>query len=300
MNIKNLIVICILISCFNFTVHCQDTNLARLEYTNIPQSKSDNAYSRFGFSGNYPIKLNDKGSYLVLSFEYRFNHLQLEDPIAIDKKEDLQDFQTFGFEVGYTYKMKNDWRFGAKLGTRISSNFESSGVKGNDFRYTGSLFFVKKYGKKDDPIMARLVLGLRYTTPASIMYPLPIINYYRKFHPKWAYALGTPKTSIKYFFNDKNTMQAFVGLDRFYGNVQNNRVFVDDGGNAKVIDNASMLIFNGALGYEFYFTEHLLFFTYGGYTLSNEIRFRDKNQKNILTINDKNTFYIRGGIKLKL
>ncbi|MBW1295595.1 DUF6268 family outer membrane beta-barrel protein [Aquimarina litoralis] len=289
----------ITICCAISMVRSQDTNLARVEYAYIPQSKSDNNYSSLRVSGNYPIKMDEKGTYLVMAFQYRLNNLQLNDEVVVDK-EGLQDFHTIGFELGYTFKMKNDWRFGAKLGTRLSSNLEASGIESDDFRYVVSAYFVKSYGDKKAINSARLVLGLRYAVPASINFPLPIINYSKRFHPNWSYSLGTPKTSIKYFFNDKNTLQAFVGLDRFYGNIQNNRAFVDENGDTKIAENASMLLINSALGYEYYFTEHLLLFAYGGYTLSNEIRLRDKNQENVLILNDRNTFYMRGGIKLKL
>lgn len=278
----------------------QDTNLARLEYAYIPQSKSDNSYSRFRFSGNYPIKLKKEGSYLVLGIEYRRNMLQLEDQLLLDSIDNLKTFHTIGTEFGYTFKLKNDWRFGAKLGLRISSNFEGLGILKDDFRYTGSVFFVKSYKERNAPKTSRLILGLRYTVPASINFPLPIINYTKRFHPSWSYSLGTPKTSLKYFFSEKQTLQLFVGLDRFYGNIQNNKVFVNDNGETKLAENMSMLIINNAIGYEFFFTEHLLLFAYGGYTISNEIRFRDRKQNNVLIINDQNTLYLRTGIKLKI
>ncbi|WP_108866273.1 DUF6268 family outer membrane beta-barrel protein [Aquimarina aquimarini] len=281
-------------------MRCQGTNLARIEYTYIPQAQSDNVYSRFRISANYPIKMDDKGTYFVISPQYRFNNLQIKDALLFNTQEEINNFHTAGIELGYTFKMKNNWRFGAKAGVGISSNFEESGVKSDDFRYTGSVYFVKSYKNKDTPKTAGLVIGLKYTTPASLNFPLPIINYFKRFHPSWSYSIGTPKTSIKYFFNEKNTLQAFVGLDRFYGNLQSNRVFTDANGNNKIAENASMLTFLGALGYEYYFTEHLLFYTYAGYTLSNEIRLRDKNQNDVLRINDKNTFYLRSGIKLKI
>ena len=278
----------------------QDTDLARIEYAYIPQSDSDNTYNRFRVSFNYPIKLNEEGSYLVISPQYRYNNLTIKDELIFEEGGDLNTFQTFGLEIGYTFKMKKNWRFGAKLGAGISSNFEGSGIESDDFRYAGSLYFVKSYKNKNAPKTSRLILGLRYATPASINFPLPIVNYFKRFHPNWSYSVGTPKTSIKYFFNEKNTLQAFVGLDRFYGNLQNNRSFVDGNGEVKVAENASMLNVMGALGYEYYFTEHLLFYTYAGYTLSNEIRLRDGNQENVYVINGKNTFYFRSGIKLKI
>ncbi len=299
MRKKDLILICILYCAF-YTIRSQDTNLARIDYTYIPQANSANAYSRFRISANYPIKINDRGTYLVISPQYRYNSLQIDDGLTVDDKGDFNVFQTFGLELGYTFKMKNNWRFGTKLGVGISSNFVSSGLESDDFRYVGSLFFVKSYKNKKAPKTSRLIIGLRYATPASINFPLPIINYYKRFHPSWSYAIGTPKTSVKHFFNEKNTLQAFIGLDRFYGNLQNNKSFVDKNGALKIAENASMLNIIGALGYEYYFTEHLLFYTYAGYTISNEIRLRNGDQENVLSINDKNTYYLRSGIKLKI
>ncbi len=300
MDKKILIVISIL-CIYTDCIQSQDTNLARLEYVYVPQSKSDNVYSGIRFSGNYPISLNKEGSYLVPSIQYRYNNLQLNDPIIVNNITDIEEFHTIGLEVGYTFTMKNNWRFVANVGIRISSNLEASGLVGDDFRYTGAIIFIKKYGEKKDPIMSRLLLGIRYTTPASINLPLPILNYYRRFHPNWSYSLGTPKTDIKYLFdNKKHTLQAFIGLDRFYSNIQNNRTFLTSSGINTIAENVSMLTINTALGYEYYFTEHLLLFNYIGYTLSNEIRLRDDQQNNVLIINDKKTLYIRGGIKLKI
>lgn len=299
MKKKDLILMCIFFYAVYY-MRSQDTNLARLEYAYIPQSGSENTYSRIRFSANYPIKTDNKGTYIVISPQYRYNDLQIRDELIFDQGGDLNVFQTIGLELGFTFKMKNNWRFGTKIGVGISSNFEGSKLESDDFRYTGSVFFVKSYKSSITSKTSRLILGLRYSTPASISFPLPIINYYKRFSPSWAYGIGTPKTSIKYFFNEINTIQAFIGLDRFYGNLQNNRTFVDANGTTKTVENASMLNVIGALGYEFYFTEHLLFYTYGGYTLSNEIRLRDKNQDNVLTINNENTFYFRSGIKLKI
>ncbi|MBP2834188.1 hypothetical protein J8281_18465 [Aquimarina sp. U1-2] len=299
MRNKNLYIILLFLGVF-CELSAQVTDLMRVEYAYIPQSNSDNTYRRFRMSANYPIKINDEGTYLVISPQYRYNDLNISDRLPFEEGGDLNVFQTFSLELGYTFKMKNDWRFGAKLGAGMSSNFEGSGIESDDFRYTTSVFFVKSYKKLQAPKTARLIIGLRYATPASITFPLPIINYFKRFHPNWSYSLGTPKTSIKYFINQKNTIQTFVGLDRFYGNLQNNRRFTDQNGETKIAENASMLNIIGALGYEYYFTEHLLFYTYSGYTLSNEIRLRDNNQQNVLVINEANTFYIRSGIKLKI
>ncbi|MDY8134123.1 DUF6268 family outer membrane beta-barrel protein [Aquimarina sp. 2201CG5-10] len=299
MNKQNLIVLCIMLGVF-CTAKSQDTTLGRIEYTYLPQADSNNEFQRLRVSGNYPIKMDDNGTYFVIGAQYRFNNLKINDDIGIAETGTINNFHTAGLEFGYTFKMKNDWRFGAKLGVRISSDFEASGIDGDDFRYTGSIFFVKSKNKKQEPLNSRWILGLRYTTPASLNFPLPIINYFERFHVNWSYSLGTPKSNIKYFINEKNTVQAFVSLDRFYANLQKNRAFTDESGAMQQAENISMLNIVSALGYEYYFTEHILFYAYTGYTLSNEIRLRNRDQDNVLTINDKNTFYVRSGIKLKI
>lgn len=281
------------------TIFCQSTDLARLEYAFIPQSGSENKFSRFRFSGNIPFKLNDKGSYFVVGTQYRYHNMEINDITPFDDPDGLDGLHTVGLELGYTYKMNDNWRFGAKFGTRISSNFEGSGIQGDDFRYTSSFYFIKSSPKSLLPVKSRLILGLQYTTPASITFPLPIINYFKRFNQKWSYSIGTPKTNIKYFFNKKHTLQVYVSLDRFYANIQNNRLVTLNGA-TRLAENISMLNVIGALGYEYYFTEHLLYYAYAGYTILNRIRLRDSDQDDVIVLNDQNTFYFRSGIKIKI
>lgn len=279
--------------------YCQSNELARIEYSYIPQANSDNVFQRFRISGNLPFKIDDKGSYLVMGMQYRYLSLSLKDEVPFGK-DDMEQFQVFGVDLGYTFKMNDTWRFGARIGVKIASNFESDNLTSDDFRYTGAAYFIKENKGEEVEKPSRLILGLRYSRPASIDFPLPIINYYKKFQPNWSYSLGTPKTSLKYFATPKQTVQVFIGLDRFYSNIQQRRSFVDDQGVNQVVANASMLNILGALGYEYYFTKHLLLYIYTGHTISNEIRIRDEDQNNVHTINNKNTFYARGGIKFKL
>ncbi|GGX23060.1 hypothetical protein [Aquimarina muelleri] len=296
---KNFVFIGIFLFIIN-TIESQQTELARIEYTYIPQASSDNIYDRFRISINYPIKINEKGTYLIINPDYRLDNLKINDVSLSQKRDFLSEFHTGGVELGYTFKMKNDWRFGTKLGIKISSNFEESGIQNEDLRYTGALYFVKSYKNKQEPKTALFVFGVKYTTPASLNFPLPILNYYSRFHSSWSYSVGTPKSSIKYYFNKKNTIQAFIGLDQFYSNLQKNQVFVSKDGEEKIAENISMLNIISALGYECFFTEHLLLYGYLGYTLSNEIRLRDNDQKDVKIIQDKNTFYFRSGIKYKI
>ncbi|RZT00228.1 hypothetical protein [Aquimarina brevivitae] len=282
-----------------FAVYGQSTDLARLEYTNIPLQGSDNQFSRFRISGNIPFKLNDKGSYLVIETQYRYHSLQVKDPVPFIDPQGLDALQTYGLALGYTFKINQNWRFGAKFGTRMSSNFEASGIEADDFRYTGSFYFIRTSDKSLLPLKSRLIVGVQYSNPASIRFPLPILNYYRRFKPRWSFALGTPKSNIKYFFNEKNTLQLFVSLDQFYANLQNDRIITQNG-LTQIAENISLITVVNALGYEHYFTEHLLYYAYAGYTLLNEIRLRDKDQEDVYILNDQNTFYFRSGIKIKI
>ena len=127
---------------------------------------------------------------------------------------------------------------------------------------------------------------------------MPLINYYREFHPQWTYTLGVPKTNIRHYINTskKDAFQAFVTLDNFFGNIQDNIVIQ---GNPVVAENISMTNVLTGIGYEHYFTEHLLLYVYGAHTIYNEFRLRDNNRETAYIIDDANSFYLRTGLKFK-
>ena len=62
---------------------------------------------------NFPIKLNDNGAYLVPGVEYQNINLDYDDP-ALFNTSDLERFQSFSFNLGYTFKISEDWRFGTE------------------------------------------------------------------------------------------------------------------------------------------------------------------------------------------
>ena len=58
----------------------QTTDLARVEYLNIPFSKSDNSISRYRALVQAPIPLDEeKNSIFVVSLEYRYIDFSLKD-----------------------------------------------------------------------------------------------------------------------------------------------------------------------------------------------------------------------------
>ncbi len=282
------------------TLSAQLTDLARMEYTYFPQRDSDNSFKRFRTFVNLPIKLNSKGTYLVPGLEYRNVRFDYEDPSIFDSTN-LNDFHSIRATIGYTFKMSNDWRFAAKTGFFLASNFEGDGVTSDDFLFSGSIFFIKDQMDESPKAPWRLIVGLQYATTAGRPFPLPFINYFKKFHPSWTYSLGVPKTNIKYLLNEKNILQGFATLDGFYANIQRNRNIPDSIAlDANVASNISMTVALAGIGYEHCFTKHLVFYIYGGYTLMNDIRLRSEDQENVFTINDQNSVYGRTGIKFKI
>lgn len=276
---------------------CQVTDLARVEYTFFPQSNSDNSFRRFRTFVNVPISLGD-GAYFVPGVEYRNIELQLGDPLPFSKTN-LEHYESFTLRLGYTNKMKNDWRFALQSGMILASNFES-GITSDDFIVEGAVYFIKDktsdLPEKAVPKPWRLILGLNYSTTAGRPFPLPIINYYREFKKDWSFSLGVPKSNVKYTLSQKSKLQAYITLDGFFANIQSN-VQLQGG---QVGENISFTTVLSGLGYEYSFTKHLLFYIYTGHTILNDIRIRDRRVRDVFTINDVNTFYARGGIKFKI
>ncbi|MEP6260295.1 MAG: DUF6268 family outer membrane beta-barrel protein [Gillisia sp.] len=279
----------------------QSTDLARIEYTYFPQTDSDNSFRRFRSFVNFPIKLNENGAYLVPGIEYRNTNLKYNDP-AIFETNELDRFQSFSGSLGYTFKMSEQWRFGAEAGLRVASNFETGKMINDDMIYTGAVYFIKTTEDERyiDPV--RLIVGLSYSTTSGIPFPLPVINYYKRFSPDWSYALGIPKTNVKYYINEKNVLQGFVTLDGFFANIQNNFYTTSAGPSStmNMAENISMTIVLAGLGYEYNFTDNLSLYLYAGHTLMNDIRLRDGNLDKVYTINETNSFYGRTGLKFSI
>ncbi|MDX1461820.1 MAG: DUF6268 family outer membrane beta-barrel protein [Marinirhabdus sp.] len=276
----------------------QLTDLARIEYTYFPQDDSDNSFKRFRAFANVPFQVDDD-AYIVSGLEYRNVNVVLGDPLPFNKK-DIEHFQNFVLTLGYTDKMESGWRYALQGEARLASNLEAKMVS-DDFIFGGSFYFIKdKTGDnlEDAPKKPwRLVLGLNYSTTAGRPFPLPFVNYYREFAPKWSYGLGVPKSNLKYEFIPKHQLQLFATLDGFFANIQEN---VAIQGTNLIGENISMTVALAGLGYDWEFVDHFVFYVYGGHTLINDIRLRNSDGDDVFTISDTNNFYARGGVKLKI
>lgn len=274
----------------------QTTDLARIEYMTVPFANSDNSVSRFRALAQLPLPLTkDSDEYLILGLEYRYTDININDAVPFDTAT-LDAVQRIEAYLGYTNKVGKNWRFGVKAGVRINSNLEHSLIS-DDFIYGAAVYFINDM--KDDSLRKpyRIILGLAYSTTPGRNFPLPLINYYREFHPDWTFTLGVPKTNVRHYLNPshKDALQAFATLDNFFGNIQDNIVVGD-----KVAENISMTTVVTGLGYEHYFTDHVLYYAYAAYSVLNDFRLRDNERNDIYTLNDENTFYFRTGIKLKI
>ncbi|APS39022.1 MULTISPECIES: DUF6268 family outer membrane beta-barrel protein [Salegentibacter] len=291
----------LMLGAVTFPATSQTTDLARIEYTYFPQSDSDNSFRRFRTFVNLPIKLNGKGAYLIPGVEYRNVNFKYKNSEAFTTNN-LDRFQSFTGKIGYTFKMNELWRFGAETGVKIASNFATSELVKDDFIYTGSVYFIKI--KEDERYIEpwRLILGLSYSTTTGFPFPLPVINYYKRFDENWSYGLGIPKTNLKYYFNNKHEVQGFVTLDGFFANIQQNfnpYPQTNPGAN-RLAESMSMTIVLSGLGYQYNITDNIAFYTYAGYTVMNDIRLRDKDREDLYTIDENNTFYARGGLKFSI
>lgn len=272
----------------------QGTDLFRAEYTYFPQRNSDNSFRRFRTFANVPLKVGE-GTYIVPYLEYRNVHLLIRDDDKFQRFA-TDRYESYEVSLGYTQPLKNNWRFGGRLGVLIASNFDKARAVNDDYFLSASAYFIKNEKKRDDGGKPwQLVVGVQYSTTVGRPFPLPYLNYYREFKEDWSFTVGAPKMNLKYRFDEKNSVQLYARLDGFYANIQED---VETTGG--IADNVSMTIAMLGPGYQYNFTKHISVYFYAGYTVLNEIRLRNPDGDDVKIVNDVNTFYSRAGIKFKI
>ena len=101
--------------------------------------------------------------------------------------------------------------------------------------------------------------------------------------------------NVKYRFDEKKNLQAFVGLDGYYAHLQRPTSI-----QGNQVDNISLSVVVAGLGYEYLLTKYLVLYTYAGYTLRLNNVLRNEERENVFTLDDVNSFYLRTGIKFRL
>ena len=273
--------------------YAQLTDLVRLEYSYIPKSNSEDSFNRFRGLVNYPIKTKED-CYLVVGGEYSRIAFNIEDNYPFNSSN-LKRLHIIDLNVGYTFKLKSGWRLGAKISPRIASTLRHK-LSGDDILLNGGIYAINDRTKDESSKKPyRLILGLTYNSTTGIPLPLPFISYYRRINTHWSYNLGVPKTNLKYFFSEHSILQTFVGIDGYFANIQD-AINIE----GKEADSVSLSVVIAGLGYEYCFTDHLVWYAYSGYTLSMNNRLRDDNRDEVYKLDNVNAFYLRTGIKFKI
>ena len=273
--------------------NAQLTDLARLEYSFIPKTKSEDQYTRLKALINYPIELKND-TYLIVGAEYNRVLLNLEDHYPFNTSG-LNKIHVIDLSLGYTFKWNKNWRLGIKFNPRIASTLTKQ-LSSDDYFMNGGIFFVNDR-KKDESLKRpyRLILGLTYNATTGVPFPLPFVSYFREINEHWSFNAGVPKSNLKYSINNKNNIQTFVGLDGYLAHLQEPSIV-----NGESVDHISMSIIVGGLGYEYLFTKHLVGYLFTGYTFRLNNVLRNKNRDEIFKLDDVNAFYLRTGIKFKI
>ncbi|WP_298510353.1 DUF6268 family outer membrane beta-barrel protein [uncultured Kordia sp.] len=287
-------IVIVIVFCCSSAVYAQLGDLARIDYTYIPNAKSDVEYERFRALFNYPIKLKNDDTYLFLGLDYSKIHLKSEVQFPFPTR-DLNDFQLLDLSIGYTTPLRNNWRLGIRFQPGVSTNLVADALSVKDIVLSGTVVFIKK-GKMYNGKAQKLILGVSYAGNSGFNFPLPFISYFKKFHPKWSFNLGIPKTNLQHYFSQKHRLKAYAQLDGFTSNLQR-EVPVINGEAARSI-NMSLIL--SGLQYEYYFTKQLQLYVRAAYIFSLDNELRNENRETIFSLDNEAKIYLRTGIKFKI
>lgn len=282
--------------CISFNCAGQIGDLGRVDYTILPSHNSEFEYKGVRILLNYPVKIKEK-TYLFIGAGYANVDLVFGDnPLPFDKNA-INGFQIFDFNFGYTFELKNNWRFAAKLSPGFSSNLAATGLTFDDAVLSADIVFIKD--RKESAALEkpyRLIFGISYSENRGFPYPIPFISYYRKFQPKWSYNLGVPRTNLQYHLSKKHRFKLNVELDGFTANIQNGIALTN---NARA-ESINMSLILASLQYEFHFFNHLECFLRTSYILDKNVQLRDGKRDNIFLLDNTRGTYFRAGVRFKI
>ena len=269
----------------------QTTDLARIEYTSLPDSKTETESRRYRVLINAPIKTGLE-EYLVLGGDYSLIKILPENSLPFDGSL-LRKLHVIDFNLGYIFKWNEKWRFIGIFTPRIASNL-TSGIVPSDFKINATATLWKERKDADKPF--RLVLGLSYNSATGLPIPLPLINYYKRFHPNWSYTLGIPKSQFRYYLNEKHIFDASMFLDGYFVNIQD-EIQVPDNQLASAV---SLSVVVGSIGYQFKISKYVSWQSWIGHSIIQKGILRDDNRNKVFEINSDPGFYFRSGLKLSI
>ena len=280
---------------FVTTIACtQISDIARIEYVGIPGQNNEVTYDRFRAMFNYPIKVKED-AYCVIGLDYSYVSLNIEEALIPFDPEPLSRFQLLDLNVGYTYKMNETWRFAARFAPGISSNLTASSLNLEDVAFSVDIVFINN--KKDVELPKKptqLILGVSISNNRGFPV-LPFVSFYKKFHSNWSYNLGVPKTNLQWHISERNRLKAVVRLDGFSGNLQSGFLV-----NETLADRFRLQMIVGGLRYEYKLSKYIECYLNSSYVLRSSAALRDGPRTNIFEITEKNSLYVKTGVRFKV
>ncbi len=270
----------------------QSTDIFRLEYLNIPENDTGIKTQRYKMLFNLPIRLSDKKNYLITGVEYNRFDVGYSRDLPFDKSE-LIRFHVVDLNLGYLTKWNENWNLVTIVTPRLASNF-TDGVQTDDFFLNATASFWKESPDAEKPF--RIVLGLSFNSTTGIPIPLPIVSYYKRFHPKWSYTLGIPKTNFKFHMAKRHTLEMALFLDGYFINIQDD-IPLPDGQLASKISLSALLT---TIGYQYNISKRMSFFAMAGRSIEQEGILRNDDRGNVFLLNDESNLYIRTGFKIAI
>lgn len=271
--------------------NAQSTDLVRLEYLRIPENETGVQTSRYKFLINAPVKLKNE-DFLIFGGEYNEFDVDFSQDLGFDTSI-VNKLRIIDLNLGYIKRWNDDWRLIGVITPRIASNL-TTGITGDDFFFNATATFLKNKTDVDKPF--RIVLGLSFNSTTGLPIPLPLVSYYKRFHPKWSYTLGIPRSNFKYHPSNKHTFQLAFLLDGYFINIQED-FQLDNGLTASRISLSAVV---GTLGYQYNFSKIMSLYVLAGRTLLQEGILRNDKRDRVLILNNDPNFYIRTGFKISI
>lgn len=269
----------------------QSTDLFRVEYLNIPDNNSGINTSRYRILLNAPFKINKK-DFLVVGGEYNQFDIDIQRALPFDPSE-VEKLHIIDLNMGYITKWNDDWRLVGIVTPRIASNL-TEGTLTDDFFFNATATFWKENDTADKPY--RIVLGLSFNSTTGLPIPLPLVSYYKKFHPNWSYTLGIPKSNFRYHPTEKHTLQLALSLDGYFINVQDDIMLPD--GNIGSRISLSALVAN--IGYQYHINKNMSIYALAGRSVIVNSTLRNDDRKDVFLLNNEANLFLRTGFRVSI
>lgn len=288
MNQFRFCILFFVLSCISGVAQTPD--LVRFEYTAIPENDTGIRTSRYRAVLNFPFKIKEN-NYLVVGAEYNKYDFRIGQPLPFDSRT-LQRLHIVDFNLGYSFKWNEDWRFIGAVQPRLASNF-IQGIENNDFRVNLAGVMMKE--EKDIEKPFRLILGLSFNSATGLPFPLPVVNYYKRFHPNWSYTVGIPRLDFKYHSNSqKHVFNVASFLDGYFINLQND-IPLSNNAVGTAISLSALVV---SAGYQYKFTKEISVYGVLGYSIIQEGLIRDGSRNRAYILNNDGNIYLRTGFKI--